>query len=110
DPMNGVEHKVLWTQVPAMIWPIFGRDTKSFVHLAIATTVWIVGTVVAVLWVRKRGFQIRCHSAGRVGPCPASFASHGGAPADARKAPETTSINARCVRSRTGRRRNCVPM
>jgi hypothetical protein len=59
DPMNGVEHRVLWTQVPKLIWPVFGRDTKSFVHLAIATGVWIVGTVAAVLWVRKRGFQIR---------------------------------------------------
>jgi hypothetical protein len=59
DPMNGVEHRVLWTQVPKLIWPVFGRDTKSFVHLAIATGVWIVGTVAAVLWVRKRGLQIR---------------------------------------------------
>jgi hypothetical protein len=59
DPMNGVEHRVLWTQVPALIWPVFGRDTKSFVHLAIASGVWIGGTVAAVLWVRKRGFQIR---------------------------------------------------
>jgi hypothetical protein len=59
DPMNGVEHRVLWTQVPALIWPVFGRDTKSLVHLAIATGVWIGGTVAAVLWVRKRGLQIR---------------------------------------------------
>ena len=59
DPMNGVEHRVLWKQVPAMIWPVFGRDTKSFVHLAIAVGVWIAGTVAAVLWVRKRGLQIR---------------------------------------------------
>jgi hypothetical protein len=59
DPMNGIEHRVLWTQVPALIWPVFGRDTKSFVHLAIATGVWIAGTVAAVLWVRKRGLQIR---------------------------------------------------
>jgi hypothetical protein len=59
DPMTGVEHRVLWTQVPKLIWPVFGRDTKSLVHLAIATGVWIVGTVAAVLWVRRRGFQIR---------------------------------------------------
>jgi hypothetical protein len=59
DPMNGVEHKVLWTKVPAMIWPVFGRDTKSFVHLAIAVAVWITGTVAAVWWVRKRGLMIR---------------------------------------------------
>ncbi|HTY31050.1 hypothetical protein [Mycobacterium sp.] len=59
DPMNGVEHRVLWTQVPKLIWPVFGRDTKSFVHLAIASGVYIGGTVAAVLWVRKRGLQIR---------------------------------------------------
>ena len=59
DPMNGVEHKVLWTKVPALIWPVFGRDTKSFVHLAIAVAVWIAGTLAAVLWVRKRGLTIR---------------------------------------------------
>ncbi|MGZ4584194.1 MAG: hypothetical protein ACXVYI_07535 [Mycobacterium sp.] len=59
DPMNGVEHNVLWTKVPALIWPVFGRDTKSFVHLAIAVAVWIAGTVAAVLWVRKRGLTIR---------------------------------------------------
>jgi hypothetical protein len=59
DPMNGVEHNVLWIKVPALIWPVFGRDTKSFVHLAIAVAVWIVGTVAAVWWVRKRGLAIR---------------------------------------------------
>ncbi|WP_231982471.1 hypothetical protein [Mycobacterium sp. E787] len=59
DPMNGVEHRVLWTQVPRLIWPVFGRDTKSFVHLAIATGVYVAGTVAALLWVRRRGFRIR---------------------------------------------------
>lgn len=59
DPMNGVEHRVLWTQLPALIWPVFGRETKSFVHLAIATGVWIAGTVTAAWWVHKRGIQIR---------------------------------------------------
>ena len=59
DPMNGVEHKVLWTQIPSLIRPVFGRDTKSFVHLAIALSVWVVGSVVAVLWVHKRGLRIR---------------------------------------------------
>lgn len=59
DPMNGVEHRVLWTQVPKLIWPVLGRDTKSFVHLAIATGVYLAGTVAALLWVRKRGLQIR---------------------------------------------------
>jgi len=58
DPMNGVDHRVLWTRIPALIWPVFGRDTKSFVHLAIAAAVWVAGTVAALLWVRKRGLQI----------------------------------------------------
>ncbi len=59
DPMNGVEHRVLWTQVPKLIWPVFGRDTKSFVHLAIATGVYVAATIAALLWVRKRGLEIR---------------------------------------------------
>lgn len=59
DPMNGVEHRVLWTQLPQLIWPVFGRDTKSLVHLATAAAVWIIGTVAALLWTRRRGFQIR---------------------------------------------------
>ena len=57
--MGGVEHRVLWTQVPAAIGPVLGRDTKSFVHLGIALVVWAAGTVAAVLWVRKRGLRIR---------------------------------------------------
>jgi hypothetical protein len=59
DPMGGVEHRVLWTQVPRSISPVLGRDAKSFVHVAIAVGVWIAGTVAAVLWVHKRGLQIR---------------------------------------------------
>ncbi|WP_245849161.1 hypothetical protein [Mycobacterium palustre] len=59
DPMDGVEHRVLWTQLPKLIWPVFGRDTKSLVHLATAAGVWIVGTIAALLWARRRGFQIR---------------------------------------------------
>jgi hypothetical protein len=59
DPMNGVEHRVLWRKAPAFIWRVLGRDAKSFAHLAIALGVWVAGTVVAVLWVRKRGWRIR---------------------------------------------------
>jgi hypothetical protein len=59
DPMAGVGHRVLWQKLPALIWPIFGRDTKSFVHLATATGVWIAGSVAAVWWVRKRGLEIK---------------------------------------------------
>ncbi|WP_082952898.1 hypothetical protein [Mycobacterium sp. 852002-10029_SCH5224772] len=59
DPMNGVEHRVLWQQLPALIWPVFGRDTKSLVHVAIAVSVWIVCSAAALGWVRRRGLQIR---------------------------------------------------
>jgi hypothetical protein len=45
--------------VPAAIGPVLGRDTKSFVHLGIALVVWVIGTVFAALWVRKRGLRIR---------------------------------------------------
>ena len=57
DPMGGVEHRVMWTQIPAAIGPVFGRDTKSFVHLAMALGVWVIGTVVAVLLARRRGVR-----------------------------------------------------
>ncbi len=57
DPMGGIEHRVMWTQIPAAIGPVFGRDTKSFVHLAMALAVWVIGTVVAVLWARRRGLR-----------------------------------------------------
>ncbi len=59
DPMGGVEHKALWTTVPAAIGPVFGRDTKSFVHLGIAVVVWSVGTLFACWWERRRGLQFR---------------------------------------------------
>ncbi|ORA15496.1 hypothetical protein [Mycobacterium arosiense] len=59
DPMDGVEHRVLWQQLPALIWPVFGRDTKSFVHLGVAMSVWLAGSVAAVYWVRRRGLQLR---------------------------------------------------
>jgi hypothetical protein len=58
DPMGGVEHRVLWSELPSLVWPVFGRDTKSLVHLAVAVGVWIAGTVAAVVWVRRRGLQI----------------------------------------------------
>ena len=58
DPMGGVEHRVLWNQVPAAIGPVLGRDTKSFVHLGIAVAVWVAGTVAAELWVRWRGLRM----------------------------------------------------
>ncbi|CNK78936.1 Uncharacterised protein [Mycobacterium tuberculosis] len=57
--MNGVEHRVVWTRVPALLWPILGRDAKSFWHLAIAGGIWIIGTAAALVWARRRGLQIR---------------------------------------------------
>jgi hypothetical protein len=59
DPMGGIDHNVWWTQIPAAIGPVFGRDSKSFVHLGVALIVWAVGSLIAVLWVRKRGLQFR---------------------------------------------------
>jgi hypothetical protein len=59
DPMNGVERRLMWTQPPALIWPVFGRDAKSFAHLAIAMGVWLGGSIAAVLWVRRRGLQLK---------------------------------------------------
>ena len=59
DPMDGMGHRVLWSQLPASIGLVLGRDTESFVHLAVALVVWVVGTAAAELWVRKRGLHIR---------------------------------------------------
>ena len=59
DPLGGVEHKALWTSLPAAIGPIFGRDTKSFVHLGVAMIVWAAGTLFACWWERRRGLQFR---------------------------------------------------
>ena len=59
DPMDGIGHRLLWSQLPASIGPVLGRHTKSFVHLAVALVVWVVGTAAAELWVRKRGLHIR---------------------------------------------------
>lgn len=59
DPMNSVEHQVLWTQIPRMMWPIFGRDTKTFAHLGIAVAVWMGGTAAALVWACKRGLRMR---------------------------------------------------
>ena len=42
-----------------LMWPVLGRDAKSFWHLAIALAVWITGTFAAVVWARIRHLQIR---------------------------------------------------
>lgn len=59
DPMGGFEHRLFWTKLPAAIGPVFGRDTKSFVHLGMAMLVWIGGTTIAVLYARRRGVRFR---------------------------------------------------
>ena len=63
DPIGGVEHRELWRTLPTAVahvfGPVLGRDTKSAVHLGIAVTVWIAGTVFADWWVRRRGVQFR---------------------------------------------------
>jgi hypothetical protein len=59
DPMDGVGHRILWNKLPAAIGPVLGRDTKSLVHLAVALIVWVGGTILAQMWVRRRGLHIR---------------------------------------------------
>lgn len=59
DPVGGVDHRLLWHRLPALIGPILGRDTKSLVHLGFAAAVWLGGTLIAVLWVRRRGVRFR---------------------------------------------------
>ncbi|WP_370069046.1 hypothetical protein [Mycobacterium sp. MAA66] len=63
DPMGGVEHRELWRNLPLVFshifGPVLGRDTKSFVHLGFAFAVWIVGTVMADQWIRRRGVKFR---------------------------------------------------
>lgn len=59
DPMGGIEHREFWRRLPATFThtfgPVLGRDTKSFVHLGIALMVWVLGTLIADQWVRRRG-------------------------------------------------------
>ena len=58
DPMDGIGHRLLWRQAPSVVGQVFGRDTKGFVHLGIALAVWVVGTIVAVSWARRRGVRM----------------------------------------------------
>jgi hypothetical protein len=58
DPMDGVGHRFLWRQAPSLVGRVLGRDTKSFVHLGIALGVWTACTLIAVLWVRRRGLRM----------------------------------------------------
>lgn len=58
DPMDGVGHRFLWRQAPSLVGRVLGRDSKSFVHLGIALGVWLACTVLALLWVRRRGLRM----------------------------------------------------
>jgi hypothetical protein len=55
DPIDGVEHKFFWREVPAAIGPILGHHSRGFIHVGIALAVWAAGTVVAQLVVSRRG-------------------------------------------------------
>ena len=55
DPTGGIEHKFFLRQIPKAIGPIFGRETRSFVHIGIAAAVWIVATAIAVLLGSRSG-------------------------------------------------------
>jgi hypothetical protein len=50
DPIGGIEHNFFWRQVPQAIAPIFGRESRSFVHIGIAAAVWAMATAVAGLF------------------------------------------------------------
>lgn len=58
DPMDGVGHRFLWRQAPSVVGPVFGRDTKGFVHLGIAVAVWLIGTAVAVTWAHRHPVRL----------------------------------------------------
>ncbi|HZQ33794.1 MAG TPA: hypothetical protein VFB19_18930 [Mycobacterium sp.] len=57
DPVGGVEHKLLWRQVPHAIAPILGRESRSFIHIGIAFGVWVVTTALAYLFFSGRGIH-----------------------------------------------------
>jgi hypothetical protein len=58
DPTGGIEHDFFWSQVPRAVAPIFGPDSRGFVHVGIAAAVWAISTAVAVLFFSVRGLQI----------------------------------------------------
>ena len=59
DPTGGIEHDFFWRQVPQVIAPILGRESRSFVHIGIAAAVWGIATAAAVLFFSGRGLQSR---------------------------------------------------
>jgi hypothetical protein len=58
DPTGGIEHKVFWRQLPRLIAPILGRESRGFIHIGIAAAVWVIATAVALLFFSGRGLQI----------------------------------------------------
>jgi hypothetical protein len=57
DPIDGVEHKFLWSEVPRAIGPILGHHSRGYIHIGIALGVWVAGIVLAQLVVWRRGLR-----------------------------------------------------
>jgi hypothetical protein len=57
DPIDGLPHKFLWSEVPRAIGPILGHQSRGFVHIGIALAVWVAGTAIAHLVVSRRGLR-----------------------------------------------------
>ena len=63
DPDLGIETAMTHArqrgaQLFTLVGRVLGRDSKSFVHLGIALAVWTACTVIALLWVRRRGLRM----------------------------------------------------
>ena len=58
DPIDGLPHKLLWSEVPRAIGPILGHHSRGFIHIGIALFVWVAGTVIAQLYVSRRGLPV----------------------------------------------------
>ena len=63
DPVGGVEHKLLWRQVPRAVASILGRESRSLVHIGIAFAVWAVTTAAALLFFSGRGLALEASAA-----------------------------------------------
>jgi hypothetical protein len=58
DPTGGFEHDFFWRQVPLAITPLLGPDSRGFVHVGIAASVWVFATAIATLLFSWQGLQI----------------------------------------------------
>lgn len=54
DPTGGIDHKFFWSQVPRIIAPMLGRQSRSYVHIGIAAAVWAVATAAALVFFAGR--------------------------------------------------------